>query len=71
MGSRLGKRASKGVCFVVPPLFRADSVTNLIKQGGEGYQRSAIGSTPQKSHGKREALVSSPGRTTIFPSPMP
>ena len=33
MGSRLGKRVSKGACLVVPPLFRADSGTNLIKQG--------------------------------------
>ena len=34
MGSRLGQRASKSACFVVPPLFRADSGTNLIKEGG-------------------------------------
>ena len=33
MGSRKGQRASKSACFVVPPLFRADSRTNLIKQG--------------------------------------
>ena len=33
MGSRLGQRASKSACFVVPPLFRAGSGTNLIKQG--------------------------------------
>ena len=33
MGSRKGQRASKSACFVVPPLFRADSGTNLIKQG--------------------------------------
>ena len=33
MGSRLGQRASKSACFVVPSLFRADSGTNLIKQG--------------------------------------
>ena len=32
MGSRLGRRASKGACQVVPP-FQADSGTNLIKQG--------------------------------------
>ena len=30
--SRLGQRASKSACFVVPPLFRADPGTNLIKQ---------------------------------------
>ena len=33
MGSRLGQRASEGACLVVPPLFRADSGTNLFKQG--------------------------------------
>ena len=29
----LGQRATKSACLVVPPLFRADSGTNLIKQG--------------------------------------
>ena len=33
MGSRQGQRASQSACFVVPPLFRADSGTNLFKQG--------------------------------------
>ena len=33
VGSRQGQRASKSACFVVPPLFRADSGTNLIKRG--------------------------------------
>ena len=33
VGFRLGQRASKRARFVVPPLFRADSGTNLIKQG--------------------------------------
>ena len=33
MGSRLGQRASKSACFVVLPLFRADSEANLIKLG--------------------------------------
>ena len=28
VGSRLGQRASKSACFVVPPLFRADSGTS-------------------------------------------
>ena len=69
MDSRLGQRASKSACFVVPPLFRADSGTNLIKQGGK-YQRTTIGSTTQLSHGKREALGSSLGRATIFSSPV-
>ena len=34
MDSWLGQRASKSACDVVPPLFRADSGTNLIKHGG-------------------------------------
>ena len=33
MGSRLGQRASECACLVGPPLFRADSGTNLFKQG--------------------------------------
>ena len=32
VGSRLGQRASKSACFVVPPLFRANSGTNLMMQ---------------------------------------
>ena len=40
VGSRLGQRASKSAWFFVAPLFRADSGTNLIKQGGGGYQRT-------------------------------
>ena len=39
MGSRLGQRASKCVCLVVPPLFRADLGTNLFKQGGNVKER--------------------------------
>ena len=33
VGSRLGQRASKIACSVVPLLFRADSGMNPIKQG--------------------------------------
>ena len=72
MGSRLGQRASKSACFVVPPLFRADSGTNLIKQG-ENVKGRSCGSVAQLaecSHGKREALGSSPGRATILSSPV-
>ena len=39
VGSQLGPRASGSACLVVPPLFRADSGTNLIKQG-EKCQRT-------------------------------
>ena len=72
MGSRKGQRASKSACFVVPPLFRADSGTNLIKQG-ENFKGRPCGSVAQLaecSHGKREALGSSPGWATIFSSPV-
>ena len=70
MGSRLGQRASKGACLVVPPLFRADSGTNLIKQGENVKGRPCKAQLAKCSHGKREALGSSPGRATIFSSPV-
>ena len=73
MGSRLGQRASKSACFVVPPLFRADSGTNLIKRGGgdvKGRQCGSVAQLAECSHGKREALGSSPGQATIFSSPV-
>ena len=72
MGSRLGQRASKCACLVVPPLFRADSGTNLIKQGEnvKGRPCGSVAQLAEYSHGKREALGSSPGRATIFSSPV-
>ena len=72
MGSRLGQRASKCACLVVPPLFRADSGTNLIKQGEnvKGRPCGSVAQLAECSHGKREALGSSPGRATIFSSPV-
>ena len=72
MGPRLGHRASKSACFVVPPLFRADSGTNLIKQGGniKGRPCGSVAQLAECSHGKREALGSSPGRAMIFSSPV-
>ena len=60
MGSRLGQRASK----VHVSLFRADSGTNLFKQG-ENVKGRPCGSVAQLAeclHGKREALGSNPGR---------
>ena len=71
-GGRLEQRASKSTCFVVPPLFRADSGTNLIKQG-ENVKGRLCGSVAQLAEcslGQREALVSSPGRATNFSSPV-
>ena len=67
--SRLGQRASKTACFVVPLLFRADLGTNLIKQGGnvKGRPSGSVAQLAECSHGKREVLGSSPCRATIFP----
>ena len=52
------------------PLFLADSGTNLIKQGGnvKGRPSGLVAQLADGSHGKREALGSSPGRVTIFSS---
>ena len=72
MGSRLGQRSSKSACLVVPPLFRADSGTNLIKEGEnvKGRPSGSVAQLAECSHGKREALGSSPGRATIFSFPV-
>ena len=50
VGSRKGQRASKSACFVVPPLFRADSGTNLIKQG-ENVKGRPLAQKLKLSHG--------------------
>ena len=62
----------KCACLVVPPWFRADSGTNLIKQGKnvKGRPCGSVAQLAECSHGKREALGSSPGRATIFSSPV-
>ena len=67
-----GATSIKSACFVVPPLFQADSGTNLIKQGEnvKGRPSGSVAQLAECSHGKREALGSSPGRTTIFSSPV-
>ena len=72
MGLQLGQRASKSACLVVPPLFRADSEMNLIKQGEnvKGRLSGSVAQLAECSHGKREAQGSSPSRATIFSSPV-
>ena len=67
-----GQRASKCACLIVSPLFRADSGTNLIKQGEnvKGRPCGSVAQLAEYSHGKREALGSSPGRATIVSSPV-
>ena len=69
MCSRLKQRASKSACFVVPPLFRADSGTNLIKHG-ENVKGRPYGSVAQWAeclHGKREALGRVPFGPRCYP----
>ena len=70
LGSWLGQRGSKGACLLVPPLFRADSGINLIKQGEnvKGRPCDSVAQLAECLHGKREALGSSPGPATIFSS---
>ena len=53
----------------MPPVFPADLGTNLIKQGEnvKGRPCGSVAQLAECSHGKREALGSSPGRATIFP----
>ena len=53
-------------------LFRADSGTILIKQekNVKGRPSDSAAQLAECSHGKREALGSSPGRATIFASPV-
>ena len=60
------------VCLDVPPFFRADLGTNLIKQGGnvKGQPSASVPrwQSARTVSEKREALGSSPGRATIFSS---
>ena len=71
-GLRIGPRASKSACLVVPPLFRADLGTNLFKQGEnvKGQPSDLVAQLAECLRGKREALGSSPGLATIFCSPV-
>ena len=56
--------SSKGTVSSVPAWFRADSGTNLIKQGEiiTGRPCASVTQLSQCSHGMREVLGSSPGR---------
>ena len=53
-------------------LFRANSGTKLIKQGGNVKERpcGSVAQLAECSHGKREAMGSSLDRATIFSSPV-
>ena len=56
----------------VPPWYRVDSGTNLIKQEGnvKGRPSGLVAQLAECSHGKRDTLGSSPGRATFFPPPV-
>ena len=58
----------KGTVSSVPAWFRADSGTNLIKQGEivTGRPCGPIAQWSEYSHGLREVLGSSPGRAMCF-----
>ena len=70
-GSVLGLRAAKGLSSV-PAWFRADSGTNLIKQGEivTGRPCGSVDQWSECSHGLREVLGSSPGRAMCFHPPV-
>ena len=78
MGSRLGQRASKSACFVEKCMFCCSSVvpsrfgTNLVKRGDsvKGRPGGSVAQLAECSRGGQEALGSSPGRATIFSSPV-
>ena len=60
--------SSKGTVSSVPAWFRADSGTNLIKQGEivAGRPCGSVAQWSECSHGMREVLGSSPGRAMCF-----
>ena len=60
--------SSKGTVSSVPAWYRADSGTNLIKQGEivTGRLCGSVAQWSESSHGVREVLGSSPGRAMSF-----
>ena len=64
--------SSKGIVSSVPAWFRADSGTNLIKQGEivTGRPCGPIAQWSEYSHGLRGVLGSSPGRAVCFFPPL-
>ena len=64
--------SSKGTVSSVPAWFRADSETNLIKQGEivTGRPCGSVAQWSECSHGMREVLGSSPGRAMCFFLPL-
>ena len=68
MWVRAWAASSKGTVSSVPAWFRADSGTNLIKQGEivAGRLCGSVAQWSECSHGMREVLGSSPGRAMCF-----
>ena len=68
MWVRARAASSKGTVSSVPAWFRADSGTNLIKQGEivTGRPCGSVAQWSECSHGLREVLGSSPGRAMCF-----
>ena len=66
--SRARAASSKGTVSSVPAWFRADAGTNLIKQGEivTGRPCGSVAQWSECSHGMREVLGSSSGRTMCF-----
>ena len=64
--------SSKGTVSSVPAWFRADSGTNLIKQGEivTGRPCGSVAQWSECSHGVRGVLSSSPGRSVCFFLPL-
>ena len=68
MWVRAWAASSKGIVSSVSAWFRADSGTNLIKQGEivAGRPCGSVAQWSECSHGLREVLGSSPGRAMCF-----
>ena len=68
MWVRARAASSKETDSSVPAWFRADSGTNLIKQGEivTGRPCGSVAQWSECSHGMREVLGSSPGRAMCF-----
>ena len=71
-GGRARAASSKETDSSVPAWFRADSGTNLIKQGEivAGRPCGSVAQWSECSHGMREVLGSSPGRAVCFFPPL-
>ena len=72
MWARARAASSKETDSSVPAWFRADSGTNLIKQGEivTGRPYSSVAQWSECSHGMREVLGSSPGLGHVLFPPL-